>query len=394
MSGYEGRMIDRANYSNDTLNTYGYLSAYFIDMYYNHLYSEAITLHTKKVVASITSGYKCTLDAFIKGLDTPELYKNCIQGIHQSFLQHGYPSLSFTHCINKIVNEFIPQDYFKIMSFDDKSQILRKIICDSNKKMILHIVKPPSTLLKDIIDNHTDIENINILQDQYIDILIMVREQLYQQFVEINTGAAVDNQMVFAMQKEIKLLYNEKHDLDKEILKLKQDIIDHKKLVLRLKKQCNDKDNYIAELEAQSSSLNYINKEMSDNKTSLHIDSTSQNESKVDTRLQIKERTQSRVKSLYATTPDSESNKTTRGGSDKITSQHSSISRVESDNNHMNRKNNINKTSQIESDDDDIDNTSQVESDDDIDVPSKELNNDNQSEISQESEVDLFLIDD
>ena len=269
MSGHEGRMIDRANYSNDTLNTYGYLSAYFIDMYYNHLYSEAITLHTKKAVSSITSGYKCTLDAFIKGLNSLELYKNCIQGIHQSFLQHGYPSLSFTHCIDKIVNEFIPQDYFKIMSFDDKSQFLRKIICDSNKKMILHIVKPPSTLLKDIIDNHADVENINILQDQYIDILVMLREQFYQQFVEINTGTATDNQMLIAMEKEIKLLYNEKHNLDKEIFKLKQDIINHKKIVLKLKQQCIEKDNYISELDAQSNNLNSENKDMF---LSSHID--------------------------------------------------------------------------------------------------------------------------
>lgn len=386
MSGHEGRMIDRANYSNDTLNTYGYLSAYFIDMYYNHLYSEAITLHTKKAVSSITSGYKCTLDAFIKGLNSLELYKNCIQGIHQSFLQHGYPSLSFTHCIDKIVNEFIPQDYFKIMSFDDKSQFLRKIICDSNKKMILHIVKPPSTLLKDIIDNHADVENINILQDQYIDILVMLREQFYQQFVEINTGTATDNQMLIAMEKEIKLLYNEKHNLDKEIFKLKQDIINHKKIVLKLKQQCIEKDNYISELDAQSNNLNSENKDMF---LSSHIDNnyhinTSTNETTnsinstdLNSRLKTKEKIQSNVKLLY-----DKNNRNISSNSHRNSNINSTIG--------INNNDKVNDNIDINNNNDNIDIN---DSESDSDAPSKEIT-DNQSVISQESENDLFLIDD
>jgi hypothetical protein len=345
MSGIDGRMIDRSNYSNNTLDTYGYLSAYFIDIYYNHLYSEAITLYSKKDVPSITIGYKCTLDAFLKGIDSPEVFKSCIQGIHESFLKYGFPSLSFSHCINKIVNEFIPKDYFNIMSFDDKTQILRKILIDSNKKLILEIVKPPSNLLKDIIDNHNDNDNINILQDIYIDILIMLREQLYQQFVEENIGSSRDNDMVIAMQKEIKLLYNEKNDLDKQILSLKQDILNHKKLILKLKKECNEKNNYISELEVQLQSNNQENEY--NNKTYLQSN-TKENEYNKDNRNNNQE-------NEYNRDNDSEDN-----GDNN------------SEDNRENYRNNDNGENNRDNSRD----------------------NDNNSEISNESDTDLFLIDD
>ena len=59
------RILDRNNYSKKTLDTFEILAAYFIDIYYNHLYIEGNKLKTEKNVSSITEGYKHALNAFL-----------------------------------------------------------------------------------------------------------------------------------------------------------------------------------------------------------------------------------------------------------------------------------------------------------------------------------------
>ena len=220
------RLFDKSNYGQKTLETYEIISAYYVDIFYNHLYIEAKKLKVNKNVASITEGYKHALNAFLKSLDNADLYKKNISGLHHFFITLGFSSLTFSKCIDNITKEFIPTDYFASLSSSQKMGILKTVISNTSRNFIKKIVE--SYMVK-VIDNHADKENVRLLQDDFIECLILERETFFQKFIGEKTSTKVDNGIVIKMQNEISRLIKEKYDLQKSNLMLK-------KLVLKLKK--------------------------------------------------------------------------------------------------------------------------------------------------------------
>lgn len=252
MSGIDGHMIDKNAYSTETLNTFSFISAYFIDLFYNHLYTQAIRFHRNQQVATVTDGYKASLDAYLQNINNydKELYSDLVHGIHKSFIDYGFRGISYQACIDKIVKEFIPQDYWKIISFDDKSKILGTIITNSSRAMVYKII---SSHLSDIIDNHGDAENANILQDEYIEILIMEREKLYHEFINAKTNNGSDNSMFTAMEKEILELSKQKNELRHQNHDLKKELLNLQKKMLVLCRHIKAYSQKIKELEGDVS---------------------------------------------------------------------------------------------------------------------------------------------
>jgi hypothetical protein len=214
----EARLLDRSNYSVKTNETYEILSAYYVDIFYNHLYTEAKKLKAQSSVSSITEGYKHTLNAFLKGLNNPKLYKKSLIGIHHYFINIGLASITFSRCVDKITAEFIPTDYFMSLTSTQKMGVLRMVINQSIKQFIKKIVD--EHMVK-IIDNHTDADNVRILQDVLIDCFIMEREGMYQRFIAsqttTNSGSSVNLIIAEKMQLEIKKLVKEKYTYLKQI---------------------------------------------------------------------------------------------------------------------------------------------------------------------------------
>jgi hypothetical protein len=214
----EGRLFDRNNYSSKTNEIYEILSAYYVDIFYNHLHTEAKKLKTQSSVSSITEGYKHTLNAFLKGLNNPKLYKKSLIGIHHYFINIGLASITFSRCIDKITEEFIPTDYYASLSSTQKMGVLRMVINQSIKQFIKKIVD--EHMVK-IIDNHKDKDNVRILQDDLIDCFIIEREGMYQRFIasktKTNSGSQVNLMITEKMQAEIKKLVKEKYVYKKQI---------------------------------------------------------------------------------------------------------------------------------------------------------------------------------
>lgn len=211
------RLFDKSNYLPKTIETYEILSAYYVDIFYNHLYTEAKKLRAQSSVGSVTEGYKHTLTAFLKGLNNPKLYKKSLIGIHHYFMNIGIVSITFTKCVNRITSEFVPTDYFSSLSSTQKMGVLRKVISQSIRRFIRKIVDEHMAM---IIDNHKDRDNVRILQDVLIDCFIWEREGMYQLFIEKQTTSksnGVDVRIAEKMQAEIKKLVKEKYEQKKQI---------------------------------------------------------------------------------------------------------------------------------------------------------------------------------
>jgi hypothetical protein len=223
------RLFDKQNYSPKTLENFEIMSAYYVDIFYNHLYIEAKKLKATGNVASITDGYKHTLNAFLKGLDNPKLYKKSIVGMHHYFISIGYASISFAKCIDRLTKEFIPLDYFSSLTVTQKMGVLRMVL---NQSLKLFIKKIVDDHMAKIIDFHIEKDNVRILQDELIDCFILEREGMYQRFIAENTktnkNETVNRLLAEKMQTEIKRLVREKYDQQKQILILKKIITKRK----------------------------------------------------------------------------------------------------------------------------------------------------------------------
>lgn len=233
MNNYGNKIFDRSNYSKRTNDIFELLAAYFIDIYYNHLYIEAKKLFSdnKNKVSSITAGYEKSLSNFLKGMDNPKLYKKYLSNINTYFMNVGFGSITFIQTMDKITREFVPEDYFGSLSNTQKISILRTMLKEANKKLIMKIV---NIHLHNIIDNHDDADNVRVMQDDFIDILIVERDVIYKKFLykkatTHKNSAHINLNMLESMEKEIKILYKEKFDLQKKIIAMKKIIIEKHK---------------------------------------------------------------------------------------------------------------------------------------------------------------------
>ena len=216
------RMLDRTTYSKRTIDTYETLGAYIVDIYYNHLYTEAIKFKNAGNVASITEGFRHAIFAFISAIDSssPSTYKakhyeRLLTGINEYFATYmSFSTLSIMDCIDKIMMEFIPVDYYKAIDKDQKRNLLRGILIRSIKDFSQAILKEYLCL---IIDNHEETANIKILQECMFDILCMQREQLYMQFMDTSKNEKIDKSVAVQMRKEIKKLNKEKTNLTEQL---------------------------------------------------------------------------------------------------------------------------------------------------------------------------------
>lgn len=219
----DDRILDRNHYSPKTIENFEIISAYYVDIFYNHLYNEAKKFKVSGAVSSVTEGYKHALNAFLKGLNNPKLYKKSIAGLHHYYITIGFASISYSKCIDRITTDFVPIDYFNSLTFTQKIGVFRLIINQSVKNFIKKIVD--EHMVK-IIDYHVDKDNVRLLQDDFIDCLIIEREGFYQRFIatqtKTNKNETVNRLLAEKMQNEIKKLVKEKYEQKHQINLLKK----------------------------------------------------------------------------------------------------------------------------------------------------------------------------
>ena len=69
MEKQDPKLFARSTYSSTTISIFQIVGAYFVDVYYNHLYTEAVKFKTDGKVASVTEGYRHATFAFLSALD-------------------------------------------------------------------------------------------------------------------------------------------------------------------------------------------------------------------------------------------------------------------------------------------------------------------------------------
>jgi hypothetical protein len=267
------RIFDRSSYSNTTISVYNIISSYFVHIYYNTLYQTAVSLKASNAVPNITLGYRDRIATFVNVIDSKckkyykkENYMGILNNLRKEFTTWtNCETLTMTECINKIVKEFVPADFYDSIDKDQRRNILSIIIIGSLRNFNHHIT---NQYMKMIIDNHYDTDNITALTEKFVDCLIEERQKLYAQFMETESqhSEKVDKKYVDLMRNEISKLNALCKKLENENATLQQTLqsrVEQLTKVLRQARKNEERANLVeAELQAlkQKTSQSEVNR--------------------------------------------------------------------------------------------------------------------------------------
>ena len=320
-------IFNKSQYSRTTISTYDLLASYFVDVYYNHLYAEAIKMmnDSSNPISSITEGYRHCVLAFITAIDnTTSYYKakhysNMLKEINEYFTKWtSFSTLSLSECINRIVKEFVPSDYFTSLNKDQKRNLLRRVLVNSIREFSKLVVQEYIT---NIIDNHNDKDNIVILKERLIELFILEREAIFTRFID-NSNQTVDKGVAYKLRDELKNVvtaykelsekYKLQHELqntleqknkqlttqlEEKTLALNTQISNNKKLIHKLKASIME-INKLKEMNSDDTlKNNYVNLETTHNNLLKEVDSLHEKLAEYESMLEEKNK---QINNLYA----------------------------------------------------------------------------------------------
>lgn len=174
----------RKNYSDKVVAIFDQIGSFFVDTYYNNLYIIARDLVHVGKAASITDAYQANVINYMRGIPKKELYTSVVHKLHE-YYQHTYGIVVFSDLEDRILNQFIPPEYYKDFSNSHKEKTLHEIIVKTANELGEIVLR--KDMLKKIIDDHFNTANVQYLQDRMMDALISQREDYYSKFAqEIN----------------------------------------------------------------------------------------------------------------------------------------------------------------------------------------------------------------
>lgn len=263
------KMFNKANYLPRTISVYQIVGAYFVDIYYNHLYSEAIKMKNDGKVPTITEGYRHASFAFLSAIDKQsktmykvEHYNQLLKGINEYFHTWTHHStLTLSECIDSIVREFVPDDYYASLDKDQKRNILRTILINVIRAFTKVVV---TEYIVSIIDNHEELANIEALKDCLVDLFIAEREAMFHKFIDSHgKDEKIDKKFAEKMRKTIldlnadmTRLKKENDDLINEAKMRKDQMLKLVAKYRRLEQMLNTANDEIRELRTKEQNLN------------------------------------------------------------------------------------------------------------------------------------------
>ena len=229
-------MSQVGNYSKRTISVFEIVGAYFVDMFYNHLYLTARSNHraVETSVGSLTDVYKSTVNAYVKGLKSEKrYYESAVKGMNEFYKTHTkHSTITMAEFINEVIRQFMPPDHFDILAGHEKDFFMNNIvlrIVDDFADEVFAIEK-----MRLVIDSHADESNTRVWMDCIVSIQICIREAMYSKFIK-TAGPAnmVDESVVKKILGERDAIWRKTTELLQRATKAEADL-EHAKKVCQL----------------------------------------------------------------------------------------------------------------------------------------------------------------
>ena len=203
-----------------TITIVNIISSWTVNNFYNSLHQYAVKMHTVGNAQSITDAYINIVSQYLESLNTNNGYKKSIQSLHTYCVDHTtYTGMSFSMWIREILKQFVPTDYYNIMTNDQQDSALRNIIVNSLKQFSSEIISS-ATLLDDIILRSADTKQATIktMHEIMTRNLLSSRKGLFQAVHFASTRIPCDKNDI-ALKKELTTLLKANIELKHELKK-------------------------------------------------------------------------------------------------------------------------------------------------------------------------------
>lgn len=203
-----------------TITIVNVISSWTVNNYYNSLHQYAVKMHTIGNAQSITDAYINIVSQYLESLNNNNGYKKSIQSLHTYCVDHTtYTGMSFSMWIREILKQFVPTDYYNIMTNDQQDSALRNIIVNSLKQFSSEIISS-ATLLDDIILRSTETKQATIrtMHEIMTRNLLSSRKALFQAVHFASSRTPCDKNDI-AIKKELTTLLKANIELKHELKK-------------------------------------------------------------------------------------------------------------------------------------------------------------------------------
>lgn len=176
-----------ASGSLDKNNVLETLTSFFVNIYYNVIFNVAHVNFTKtnKKNATLTDEYRKSVSSFALGVkNDTEQYRNLVRQLPEYFSTYlrGFPN-NFNALVDRIVEHFIPEAYFKDVKSEQRDEVLGDVLCDLVSNLCAYVISPE--MLRRIVDEHDAKSSVNIgmLQERGKVILQTKSDALHANFL-------------------------------------------------------------------------------------------------------------------------------------------------------------------------------------------------------------------
>lgn len=176
------------------------LGSCLVDIFYNHMYDRAISVH-EKTSRGLTECYRQAVQNYLADSTNPRFYCMLLNSLHHYMrMSTIYTDISYTECIRIYASLFVPQMYATSLTTDQRVNLLSMILKNTVHALAGEIVQEH---IGCIIDDHTDATNIEILQDVVLKVLINQRDLSYDRFIQAQKKASKETERT-KQSKELK----------------------------------------------------------------------------------------------------------------------------------------------------------------------------------------------
>jgi regulator of replication initiation timing len=214
---------DNRSISGKTLSTINVISSWVVNTFYNYLHQQAVHIHTSGRAASVTDAYKFIVRQYLDSFNDGDGYRRNLMALHKYYMDNTrYSSIPFDEWMKDILQQFVPIDYFSIMSNSQQDATLRGVLVNAVTQFSSDVVC--TQILDTLIINHDNPSLVQIMKKNMSSALVFEREKLFQALFKSSAGV-VTNKPMDNMKTEISKLIEEnvllKHKNSKVLSALK-----------------------------------------------------------------------------------------------------------------------------------------------------------------------------
>jgi regulator of replication initiation timing len=181
------------------------ISSWAVNTFYNYLHEQAVSIHASGRAESITDAYKLTVQWYLTSLNKSEGYRRILMALYKYYSDYSrFKTTSFDAWVKDVLQQFIPSDYFGIMSNVQQDVTMRNILVNSLSRLSSDIVC--TKLIDLLITNHGDPSLIPTMKSHMKDALLHERHRIFESIFKSSVGTEKDDKPTDAMKRELRAL--------------------------------------------------------------------------------------------------------------------------------------------------------------------------------------------